>query len=697
MQEQIYKGVRTNIYRAIRQSDQKDVTLKVLSEKYILKKDIERFSKEFEIGSKLHNKNIIQYLALESSPFGPVIVTEFFDGKRITESIPEKGLPLEHFLRIAIQLSDALEEIHAKKVIYKDFKPHNIIFEKKTNSLKLIDFCISTQIELEAHHETTINKLEGTIQYISPEQTGRMNRSLDYRTDFYSLGITLYELLCGSLPFKAKEPIEYIHFHLAKTPQTPSSLRPEIPVTVSNIIMKLIQKNAEDRYQSASALRSDLEECLRQWRKTGKIDSFEIARNDFSDKFLISEKLYGREGERKVLLEVFEKASRHKGEFLLITGYPGVGKSTLIQEILKPVTGKMGYFISGSFDQFSRGTAYSALSTAFESLIKYILSENQQKINEWKKKIINALGQNGQIIIDIIPSLELIIGKQQVVQELAPIESQNRFNMVFINFLKVFTRMESPVVLFIDDLQWADSASLQTIQLMAREMEIKYFLLIAACRDNEMDSYHPVSLMLNEIKSVRENVTTIKLSPLNKENTNKLISDALGCSQKKSSTLSDEIYRKTEGNPFFIKLFLRSLYDEKALNFSVHSGWEWDIKSTKKMLATENVIDLMLHKLNSFSSNTQRAVQFASCLRNVFDLSELSLILGQQNNVTLLDLKPLFDAGMLVQDDDSIRFVHERVREASYAMIHDDLKEMTHFEIGSLLWKNIPEEQIKSR
>ena len=504
VQTKIYESFNSEVYQGIRFSDNQPVIFKVLKQDYPTAQELARYRQEYKIICSLNFDGAIEAYGLE--PYGRtlVIILEDFGAISLKKWIEEKPLTLPEFLSIGIQIVENLGKIHAAKVIHKDINPANIVFNTATAQLKIIDFGIATILQQENPSLKSPNLLEGTLAYISPEQTGRMNRSLDYRTDLYSLGVTFYELLTRQLPFETKDPLELVHCHLAKQPLPPHLINADIPLVISNVVMKLMAKAAEDGYQSANGVQVDLEECQRQLETTGKIDNFAIATQDLTDRFEIPQKLYGRQAEISSLLAAFARVAAElnlsPAELMLVTGYSGVGKTTLVQEIYKPIAERRGYFISGKFDQFQRNTPYSAIVDALTNLVNQFLGESQTRINRWRKKLLTALGVNGQVIINVIPEVELIIGKQPEILELAATAAQNRFNLVFKNFIRVFCDSKHPLVIFLDDLQWADSASLKLIELIMMDTELNYLFLIAAYRDNEVDSAHSLTITLNKLR-----------------------------------------------------------------------------------------------------------------------------------------------------------------------------------------------------
>jgi diguanylate cyclase (GGDEF)-like protein len=695
--ELIYKSASSSIFKGKRESDSAAVIVKIPTSKYLSLDDIEKFKRDYQIGSQLKDANIIEYYGLEATDYGSAIVTEDFGAIRLKDYIAADGLPVEDFLAIAIQLASGLVAIHAESIVFKDIKPGNIVISPESKIAKYIDFGIATRLEQETQEAIGLRKLKGTLSYMSPEQTGRMNRSLDYRTDFYSLGISFYEMLSGRPPFEADDPIEVIHCHLAKPAIPLATLNSKIPLPVSHIIMKLLEKNAEDRYQSATGLYKDLLYCLNELKSKGVITPFDLGRSDVSDRFHISQKLYGRKQELDKLLFIFDRASQGSGEMLLVMGYSGVGKSALINELHKPITHMGGYFIFGKFDKLRKDKAYSAIAHAFEKLFVHLLSESDRQIELWREKLLAALGANAQVIIDIIPGVEALIGKQPAAPELDPVESQNRFNLVFTNFVRTFASEGQPLVLFLDDLQWADSASLNLITILATDQELKYFLLIGSYRDNEVQGAHPAMLCIAEIEAAKGRLERLALAPLDIAHTNQLIADALNCALDRSLPLAISIFKKTEGNPFFLKLFLRSLYDEKLLSFVPDSGWQWDMEQISQMQATDNVAELMLKKLSRFPEAARESLKLAACFGNCFTSEDLALVSGKNNRQEIINLQPFISAGMILQGKNHFRFVHDRIQEAAYTLIPADQIEALHLQIGTLLLTQRPPEEADER
>ncbi|MEG4200628.1 AAA family ATPase, partial [Microcoleus sp. Pol12A5] len=556
---QIFESSNSLVYRANRRQENQPVILKVLKEDYPTPAELTRYKQEYEITRSLNIDGVIKAYDLQKYQNKLAIVLEDFGGESLDIILRDRKLSLPEFLAIAIKITKTLGEIHAANVIHKDINPANIVWNLKTDILKIIDFGISTLFTRENPIIKNPNILEGTLAYMSPEQTGRMNRVLDYTTDFYSLGATFYRILTGYLPFDTSDALELVHCHLAKQPLPPHELDPNIPKVVSNLIVKLLAKTAEERYQSAFGIAADLEECLRQFQICGEIADFPLAQQDFSDRLSIPQKLYGREEEIETLLSKFariasanssEEPTRKCVEMVLVSGYSGIGKSVLVQELYKPITARRGYFISGKFEQLQRNIPYSAIAAAFRSLIQQILAEDEAQLSEWREKLLAAFASNGQAIVDVIPEVELIVGPQPPIQQLEPMEAQNRFNLVFQKFVRVFCQSSHPLVIFLDDLQWADAASLKSIELMLTDEQMKYLLLIGAYRDNEVSPTHPSILTLNRLEKEGVILNKIRLAPLAAPHIAQLIADTLHSNLELVEPLTELIYRKTSGNPF---------------------------------------------------------------------------------------------------------------------------------------------------
>ncbi|MEG4034419.1 AAA family ATPase [Microcoleus sp. S36b_A4] len=714
--KQLYCGSRTLVFRAIRETDQLPVVIKLLNRDYPSFTELLQFRNQYTIAKNLRLPGVVEPYNLDSYRHSYALVMEDFGGISLRDYAQEASLTLAEILEIAIQITDILDGLYRNRVIHKDIKPANVLIHPKTKQVKLIDFSIASLLPRETQEIQNPNVLEGTLAYISPEQTGRMNRGIDYRTDFYSLGATFYELLTGKLPFECDEPMELVHCHIAKQP--PSINSKQIPQVVSDIVMKLMAKNAEKRYQSALGLKHDLERCLQQCQETGKIETFELGTRDVCDRFLIPEKLYGREREIQQLLAAFERVAQGKSEMMLVAGFSGIGKTVVVNEVHKPIVRKHGYFSKGKFDQFNRNIPFSAFVQAFRDLMTQLLSESDLQIQAWKTKILAALGDNGQVIIEVIPELERIIGQQPPAPELSGIAAQNLFNLLFQKFISVFTTKEHPLVMFLDDLQWADSASLKLMQLLIGESQSSHLLLIGAYRDNEVSAAHPLMLTLDEVTKTGATVNTITLAPLARTSLNQLVADTLTCSLNLAEPLTELVYQKTKGNPFFATQFLKALHQDGLIIFHLQGGyWQCDISKITEAALTDDVVEFMAQQLQKLPVKTQSVLKLAACIGNQFDLTTLAIVSQISETETATALWKTLQEGFVlpqseiykfyVGEEDNIdratsqtvsyRFLHDRVQQAAYSLIPEEERAIAHYQIGQLLLQQISAEAREER
>jgi predicted ATPase/signal transduction histidine kinase len=701
--EQVSSTERTIVYRGIRQADQTNVIVKLTGTAYPTIEEINKLRHEYEISKILQFQGIVKPLGLEQYQNGLALIFPDFGGISLQKFLTTHSLDIQQFLVLGIKLADILAHLHKHQIIHKDINPKNIIIHPYTLEIQITDFSIAEHLPQSTSAGIQPQELEGTLPYISPEQTGRMNRSVDYRSDFYSLGITFYEILTGQVPFTTTDVLELIYAHLAQIPVSPTVLIPEIPEVISDIVMKLMAKRAEDRYQTAEGLKYDLEFCLKQFKSSSKIKPFPLSQRDQSTQLMIPQKLYGREAEIATLIDAFAQACTGSSELILVSGYSGIGKTSLIQEVHKPLTRQRGRFIFGKFDQFQRNIPYIALVQAFRELMHQLLTENDEQLSAWKNKLLNALEGNGQVIINIIPEVELIIGSQPSVPQLGATESQNRFNRVFQKFIHVFCSKLHPLVIFLDDLQWSDSASLNLIQSLLNHPESQYLLIIGAYRDNEIYPTHPLTQMMAEIQQSDVITHSIYLQPLTFNTVQQLLSDTL----KKSDCLhklAELIFNKTQGNPFFLTQLLKTLYKDKLLYFDLKTNhWLWDIHQIQSVdIIDYNIVELISRNIQELSNQTIKVLKLAACIGHQFNLDTLATINQDSPSNTAKQLWEALQAGLVIPLNNaykiplvesvecdaieiSYKFLHDRVQQAAYSLIPENQKKITHLTIGQLL------------
>ena len=656
-----------------------------------------RLEHEYALAGELNSAWAALPLALARHDGHRVLVLEDAGGDPLERIL---GQPLEpgYFLRLAIAAARALGQVHRRGLIHKDVKPANLLVDAAGN-VRLTGFGITSRQPRERQTPAPLEVIAGTFAYMAPEQTGRMNRSIDARSDLYSLGITLYEMATGTLPFSAADPMEWVHCHIARQPMPPDERVSGIPRPVAGIIMKLLAKTAEDRYQTAAGLGADLRRCLRAWESRGDVDPFPLGTEDGSEQLLIPEKLYGREREIESLAAAFDRVvDQGATELVLISGYSGIGKSSIVSELHKLLVPPRGLFASGKFDQYKRDIPYATLAQAFQSLVRQLLSKEDAELGRWRDSLLEAVGANGWLMVNLIPELALIIGEQPPVADLPPQDRQNRFQLVFRRFLGVFARAEHPLALFLDDLQWLDRATLDLIEHLVVHPEVRHLLLLGAYRDNEVGPSHPLARMLARVRESGGRAQEIPLAPLARADVERLLADALHGEPAQVRLLAGLVFERTGGNPFFAIQFLLALAEEKLLAFDpAASGWRWDLPRISAKGSTDNVVDLMAAKLSRLPPATQRALGQLACLGNAAEMATLALVHGGPEEGLHAALWEAVWAGLVHRSDRGYAFLHDRIQEAAYALIPDADRVSAHLQIGRLLAARTPPAEIEEK
>ncbi|HYI02195.1 trifunctional serine/threonine-protein kinase/ATP-binding protein/sensor histidine kinase [Hyalangium sp.] len=685
------------LFHAVREADGLPVIIKTPMVPSPGPSESECYRREFGILKRLQDvRGVARPYAFERIRERPLLLLERVQGQSLSESAGQP-LALPRFLDLAISLASTLAEVHSRNVIHKDIKPSNIILEPSGEG-RLIDFGVATLQKVEHLDAASSHLIEGTLAYMSPEQTGRMNRAVDYRTDFYSLGVTLYELLTGQRPFHGRDALEWFHAHMAQNPAPPHEHNAQVPPAVSAIVLKLMAKVAEERYQSAEGLRADLERC-REGLRQNVLAEFTPGAQDAPSRFQLPLRLYGRATQVSALLQGFERVIQSgRPELFLISGYSGIGKSSVVNELHKPVVQRRSFFLSGKFDQFQRDIPYATLAQAIRGLVQQLLVGTEEDLARWRERLNQVWEGHGQVLVDMVPQLDVLVGRQPALQPLPTHEAQHRFNRVVRQFLEVFATAEHPLVVFLDDLQWADLASLRLIQQLLSQPETPPVLWIGAYRDNEVSPTHPLVPVLEEVRKAGARMTDIQLEPLNLDQVTRLVADTLpGATEEVVLPLSERVHEKTGGNPFFLLQLLVTLNQDGLLVRRPGAGWQWDEAAVRAQGYSDNVVDFMVRKLRQFPSETQTLLRLAACVGNVFSLPMLGTLASLEEVAQVEHgLEPAFQAGMLVRvGPEQDRFLHDRIQQAAHSLISEEESKAIHLRIGRLLLKSLSPEQVR--
>lgn len=693
------------VYRARRIADGVAVAVETLDAEYPDRQQVAGISREGAIAQRLAGVDGVRkiYAVLPHGSGNLALVGELFESslKFLLARVGANGLPLAEVLDIAQQLVHALGGIHGNDLVHKALAPEHVLIDPDSGVIALSGFSIASELDQERQAVQMSRHLEGPLPYISPEQTGRMNRDLDYRSDYYSLGVLLFELLTGKRPFQANNLLEWVYSHISCLPPAPHEILPVVPETVSAIVLKLLAKNPEARYQSAEGLIHDLAHCAEALAAGHEIEPFEPGEKDVVQKFLVPQNLYGRERELRELLGLFDRVEAGSTEFCLVHGYSGVGKSALINEIDRPLIRERGFMVQGKFEQFNHGEAYTALAAAFRSLVQQVLTEPEERLVEWRQRVLEALAPNACLVVDLVPELALIVGQQPKVPELPPAEARNRLHIVLTAFLRVFAGEGHPVVLFLDDLQWSDAPTLELLRRLVTSRELSHLLLIGTYRSNEVGAGHPLRLLLDDLQT-QKNISQLALSPLDQDSVSQLVADALCRESNEIRPLSDMLYNKAQGNPFFTNELLRQLHKEGAIAPDPESGrWNWDLDVAHWSDVTSDVVEFMVDNLRRLQPTTQRVLQLAACIGGTFDLHTLAAIYEHSVAETALALLPALKqhtvlplhsdyrlVGEAVEPqgfNPNYRFEHDRVQQAAYALINPRQLPEMHLSVGRLM------------
>jgi predicted ATPase/signal transduction histidine kinase len=693
--EKLGEGPQSVVYKAFHKKNPKQpLALKVLKAASLSEHQKSHFRQKIEHLKVLNDPLLITPLSFEIKGEVSFITQDYFDGVTLNEWAKKRAkISLNDFFIIACKLAQALDKVHEAGIIHGGVKPHNILVKPDTLDIRLIDFITPLDVRDVSHFIYERSFVEETLAYTSPEQTGRISHRVDFASDLYSLGIVFYEMLTGRLPFFSTDPLELIHSHLAEEAPLVDELNTEIPLVLSKIITKLTLKQPEKRYQSGSGLFADLKRCQDEYLTEGVISEFPLGSSDRTHRVIFVSKMVGRDKEAEIILEEYNEAARGPFRCLLISGLPGIGKTRLIQELQKPIVEYRGYFSSGKFDVYQKNIPYSSIIQALRNLVRTFLTESDERVAFWKKKIIRAVGENGRVITDVIPELAVLIGPQPEVKPLPPVESRNRFLDAFDHFLTYLASEEHPLTLFIDDLQWCDVASFDFLgNIFSNYKEHPYLFLLGAYRHTEVDLSHPLTKLIQNVKKNAQPFKEIRLKPLEAEHCHEMVSYILDSPLSQTEALANFITGLTEGNPLFVSESLSYLHNEDLIFLDETRQWRWDLDKIRKSNMPTTVVALFSSKVQKLPHESIDLLEYCACMGNLFTPNEVALVKG----IALLDafeiLKPALGQGLLIEMKDQLQFVHDRVQEAVLSAIKSERRRQIHWQVGNLLLSAVPKE-----
>ena len=693
----LFKSSRSLYFLGHRLYQNQRSLIRFLKKNLLSSKDIARFQDEYILLEKLSGiQGIPRPLQIETTAYGPAMILQYFGGdllsdiirsNRRTKATPAspsqagKNDPIENFLSIGISLTRLIDNLHHSGIIHQQIQPENIVWDEHTGQAIIIDFSNAVKFSRPGN-ETGIKDISsGNLSYIAPEQTGRINRTIDFRTDFYSLGVTFYEMITGSLPFVTDDPIQMVHAHIAKPPVPPDSINPEIPSVISAIILKLMAKNPADRYQSARGLLADLNKCREQLKT--KIIDFEIGQADIADRLTLPREFFGRDAELKKLMDALERTARGSFEAVLLTGGAGIGKSRLMEEMILPVQRRNGFFISSEFDRLQQDIPYASLMQAFQDLIRQILTMDEKDIQTWRDTLINELKDDCRMMAGMIPALESITGMPPILPELSTMESEKKFHLIFKRFVSLLATSDHPLVVFMDNLQWADNPSLLLMESILKSYGIRYCLMIGAYSESDIHKSRSRNFFTNALQSYHIQWDIINLGPLAQESVNQMVAVSLSIPPDKTRDLSRLIYKKTGGNPFFVFQFIKTLYEKRHISYN--GMWRFDLPAIARADITENLADFMAMHLQRLPENVLEIIQTAACIGVKF-IPDLLVQVTKKSHASVTEvLGEAIQESLLVAMEDGVKFAHDRVRDTAYSMMDEEIRIQCHQDIGNAL------------
>lgn len=727
LEHRLHRSRAHVVWRGHRAWDGLPVVAKALSSRFPGPEDISRLRREYDMLQRLDGSGAPRPIGFEVGEHGAAIIMADRGGRPLTHALRRGPMDLASFLTTALSITAALAQVHHAGLIHRDLGPSNVVIDGD-GTARIIDFACAVELTSQSAAGEGAGALEGTLAYMAPEQTGRLNRGVDHRSDFYALGATFYELLTGRPPFVETDTLDLIHAHLGRPPEPPHVLNPRVPPVLSQIVLKLLAKAAEDRYQSLRGLQIDLETCRDTLTVAGAVPDFRIAASDLRDTFRLPQKLYGRQEQVESLVQAFARTCDGEAELVLISGPSGIGKTALVREVFRPVGGRRGAFIAGKFEEFRRNAPYAAVTEAFAQYLRRLLGGSEQDLAQVRARLETMLGDDAGVVSEVMPELEVLMGPQAPAPPLAAVETEQRFNRVFRAFVQAVVGPAHPLVLFLDDLHWADRSTLHLLQHLLLAGDLRHMLIIGTYREGDIEHGHPLSFMVERLRAGGQTVGHLGLGPLTPENVWALLADTLGCDVNAAAPLGDVCHEKTGGNPFFLQRFLLALYEDGLIAFDGRRGaWTWDLEAISGLDITDNVVDLMVGAIRRLSPVGQRVLTRAACIGGQFDLAALSRINDVGPAETLTQLWESLTEGLIVPVGEAyrhfrraapgsapkprgpdpklpiapqqarFRFLHDRVHQAAYTLIPAKERGLRHLNIGRMLLDSMGGEELADR
>lgn len=640
--------------------------LKVLRSSSSSKENIQKLDNELEVSQKISLPAFRKALMITNYQNRKALLLDWIEGKPLNDMI----FNVPDFLNIAKEIVSAMVSMHASNIMHLNLTCEHIIQNSEDKTIKIIGIGSCSTFSSRKTYLTYPNHLEKDLRYVSPEQTGRNNRVVDFRSDFYCLGVMFYRLLTGKFPFESKKTLKLIHMHILQNCIPVKCIKDDVPVPVSDMISKLMEMNAENRYQSAKGIIYDLDLMISEYKRDTKLSSVILAKHDISETLILPQDIYGRASEYEIMISALDKACTGSFELLFVTGMSGIGKTELVMELFKPLAQRKGFLSLGKYDS-SNSSPYSAILEAAKNLCDMILMEEAVTIEIYRSKIQEAVGEEGGILTNVIPNLHLIIGRQPSLDHVFSSFANNRFNFVFIKFFRSICSIGRPITLILENLQWCDEESLKLLSNLLLD-KLSNLLFIGIYRDDEVHAGHPLVIALKDIEA-KKSVTKIKLSNLNHEVITELVSDTFCTNLIESFFFVALIMEKTKGNPLSVKQFLTSLYQQKMIYFCFQDRkWKWDHSIFNKADIADNALQLLRENILTLEDSTQHTLQVASCIGNTFSLPALRPLVSHENAI-----EEALSTGMIIKSKESCttyKFGHYLIKEAVLSLLPDTKK-----------------------